>query len=83
MLGRIDEALDEIPSDYEDEPFSEPESSDDEFMDTDEFDEDDDDDDQPRMIIRVDGLGELDVPIGVDMAQLQKLKDHPEIPFKV
>lgn len=77
--------MDGIPSDYEDEPFSEPESSDEEFMETDDSDEDDDEssDDEPRMLIRVDGLGELDVPIGVDMIQLQKLKEHPEIPFKV
>lgn len=54
----------------------------DEDDDDDDFEEDDDDDDEPRILIEINGLGEVEVPIGVDLTQLAKFQQHPEIPFK-
>ena len=77
MLSDDEEALD-----YEVE--SEASGSADEVMDTDEDDSDEEDEEEEsRMLVQLEGFGELELPVGVDIDQLRKLQQHPEIPFKV
>jgi hypothetical protein len=79
LAGSSDEDFDyEISSEEEDDEFMETEGED-------ESDDDDDSDeeDEPRMLVRLEGLGELQVPVGMDLAELKKFQEHPEIPFKV
>lgn len=76
LLSDDEEALD-----YEVE--SEASGSADEVMDTDEDDSDEEDEEEEsRMLVQLEGFGELELPVGVDIDQLRKLQQHPEIPFK-
>jgi len=34
-------------------------------------------------LVQLEGFGELELPVDVDIDQLRKLQQHPEIPFKV
>uniref|UniRef100_A0A1I8C0H8 BTB domain-containing protein n=1 Tax=Meloidogyne hapla TaxID=6305 RepID=A0A1I8C0H8_MELHA len=40
-------------------------------------------DDEERIFVHIDGIGDLDLPNNVDRDKLEKLKEHPEIPFKL
>nr|CAD2186660.1 unnamed protein product [Meloidogyne enterolobii] len=54
-----------------------------------EGEEDDDEDmdlieeEEERIFVHIDGIGDLDLPNNVDRDRLEKLKQHPEIPFKL
>lgn len=52
-----------------------------------EEDEDEDmdliEEEEERIFVHIDGIGDLDLPNNVDRDRLEKLKQHPEIPFKL